>query len=46
MPEVLSRYRLSLDELDESQPQPLTTAFVPVMPHSQAMLETVAAGSS
>ena len=28
MPEILNRYGLSLDELDECQPQPLAMAFV------------------
>jgi hypothetical protein len=46
MPEVLSRHGLSLDELDESRPQPQSTAFVHIMPHSQAVLESMAAMSS
>ena len=46
MPEVLSRYRLSLDELDECQPQPPAATFVTIMPHSHAVLEPTAAVSS
>jgi hypothetical protein len=46
MPEVLDRYGLSLDELDECQPQLPATAFVPIMPHSQSVLEPMAAVSS
>lgn len=43
MPEVPNRYGLLLDELDERQPQPVTTAFVPIMLHSQSVREPMAA---
>lgn len=46
MPEVLSRHGLSLDELDESQPQPPATAFLTLVPRSHAVLEPMAAVSS
>jgi hypothetical protein len=46
MPEVLNRYGLSLDELDECQPQLPARMFVTYLPHSHAMLEPVAAVSS
>jgi hypothetical protein len=46
MPEVLNRYGLSLDELDECQPQRTATAFVSIMPHSQSVLEPMARQSS
>ena len=46
MPEILNRYGLSLDELDECQPQPPAMAFVTVLPHSQSVLEPMAAVSS
>jgi hypothetical protein len=45
MPEILNRYGLSLAELDECQPQPLATAFVPIMLHSKSVLEPMAAAS-
>lgn len=46
MPEILNRYGLSLDELDECQQQPPAAAFVSIMPHSQSVLEPMAAVSS
>ena len=46
MPEILNRYGLSLDELDECQTQPPAMAFVTRLSHSHAVLETVAAVSS
>jgi hypothetical protein len=46
MPEILNRYGLSLAELDECRPQPSATAFMPIMPHSQSVLEPMAAVTS
>jgi hypothetical protein len=46
MPEVLNRYGLSLDELDEFRPQLPATAFVTRLPNSHVVLEPMAAGSS
>ena len=39
MPEVLNRFGLSLDELDECHPRPPATAFVSILPHTHAVLE-------
>jgi hypothetical protein len=46
MPEILNRYGLSLDGSDKCQPQLTAMAFVPVVPHSQSVLEPMAAVSS
>ena len=46
MPEILNQYGLSLDELDECQPQPPATAFVSITPSSHSVLEPMAAISS
>jgi hypothetical protein len=42
MPEVLNRYGLSLDELDECRPHTPATAFVPIAPRSHSVLESMA----
>ena len=46
MLEVLNRYGLSMDELDECQPQLPAMAFLTGLPHSQSVLEPMAAGNS
>ena len=46
MPEILHRYGLSLDDSDECQRQPLATAFVTRLSHSQPVLEPMAVVSS
>ena len=46
MPEILNRYGLKLDELDEFQPQSPAMALVTRLPRSNSVLEPMAAISS